>query len=469
MVTRRDFLKRGGVAAVGLTGGVGVAAGGVASSQDRPAARKAGKVIFLVSDGMSIGTLTMADHFLRHRDGRSSNWVGMYDKYPAIRSLMDMASANSAVTDSAAAASSWGSGQRVPNGHINVDALGRSLEPVFAIAKRNGLKAGLVTTTAVTHATPAGFAANARSRNSQELFASQYLKRDYDIILGGGRAFFEADRREDGLDLLHEFRNSGRSVLFRRDELMVQPAKEAKLLGLFARSHLPYEIDRVNTDNKERCPSLAEMTSAALHSLSASGDGFMLMIEGGRVDHAAHNNDISGLIYDQIAFDDALAVVLDFYENNPDTLIIVTTDHGNASPGLNSGWPLGANTLGKVAHFTRSLSSVADGWEDWPSAGAQAIKDRFFQYLKIELTEAECQLILDRIENRWRAAYHRMNGIHGVIGQIIANHIEVGWVGNSHTSEYVELAALGPGSEKIKPFTRNIELFDVMLRALDIG
>lgn len=467
--SRRDFLKKSGLATLGLAG-----AGALSQSHAKtprrirqPASGKAKSIIFLVSDGMSAGTLSMADNFLRFRDGRPSHWMNMYDRYPVHRGLMEMASQNSVVTDSAAAASSWGCGQRVPNGRINVDVGGAEREPILAIAKRNGLRAGLVTTATVTHATPAGFAANGPSRGNEQLFAKQYYERGYDVILGGGQRIFDASRRDDGLDLPAMFQGKDYAYVTDRDGLLAQAGDQGKLLGLFSGSHVPYEIDRLNSDDLGKVPSLAEMSKAALQALHRSGDGFIMQIEGARVDHAAHRNDISGLIYDQIAFDDALAVALKYYEHNPDTLIIVTTDHGNGSPSLNAGQPLGANTLGKLADFKCSVSSLRPGLD--ANSSVEMIRNRFEEFTQLTLSDSQVAAIINRLNGSWRHPYERMNQTVLTIASVLANHLQISWSTHTHTAEFVELAAVGPGSERIKPLTRNYELFDIMRKAIDIG
>lgn len=430
-------------------------------------AKQTKSIIFLVSDGMSAGTLAMTDHFIRFRDDRPSHWINMYETLPVHRGIMEMASQNSAVTHSCAAASSWGCGLRVPNRHINVDANGDEHEPILAIAKRNGLRAGLVTTATVTHATPAGFAANGPRRQDEQLFAKQYYERDYDVILGGGQRNFDPSHRDDDLDLTAKFQSKGYDYVTDRDGLLARAGDKDKLLGLFSDSLLPYEIDRLNTNDANKVPSLAEMSTAALQTLHRSGDGFIMQIEGARVDHAAHGNDISALIYDQIAFDDAIAVALRYYEENPDTFVIVTTDHGNASPSLNTGQPLGANTLGKVADFKRTVWYTRRALRR--NSSIDMIRDRFEEFTNLRLTTDQARAIIDHLNGDWQHPYGHMDRWHSTVASVLANHIHVSWSSRTHTSEFVELAAVGPGSERIKPFTKNYEMFDIMRKALDIG
>ncbi len=461
-VTRRNFLKTGALTSLLLGSGAYTHS---ASAGERVAEGSAKNVIFLVSDGMSIGTLSMADQYLLWREGKRSNWMQLYLDERGRRGLMDVASLDSIVTDSAASAVAWGCGHRVNNNSVNIGPDGTHHPPILPLARASGKGTGLVTSTTVTHATPAGFSANVPNRGQEADIAEQYLEREFDIILGGGRNQFYPDRRNDGQDLVGKFAEKEYAVARTREELDATPLRQRKILGLFSNGHLPYELDRMNSDSLKRdVPSLAELTSRALRALSRNENGFIMQVEGGRVDHAAHANDIGGLIFDQIAFDEALGVALEFQEANPETLIILTTDHGNANPGLNSGNNNGERNFGRLSEFKGTHGALGLNAEQ----SSSDIIERFREVTGLDLSSGDADLLRRRLNNEYRVPYSRMNGTSAVIGQIIANHTDIGWVGNAHTSDYVELLALGPGSEGIKPFTRNTDLFDLMVSATGI-
>ncbi len=437
--------------------------------QRMPRSGKAKNIIFLVSDGMSQGTLSMADQLLQLRDNRQSHWMQMYGKYSVGRGLMDMSPANGLVTDSAAASSSWGCGQRVRNGRINMDADDRPLEPILHIAKRNGLRTGVVTTATVTHATPAGFAGNVARRGDQRTLARQYHERGYDVMLGGGTNFFRPSERHDHPDMLAAFAKDGYKLMTDRDALASRKKGEQKLLGLFQGDNLPFEVDRLNDESlMSSVPSLAEMSSVALAALSESGDGFLVQIEGARVDHAAHNNDISGLLYDQIAFDDAVKVALDFYESNPDTMVIVTTDHGNSNPGLLLGRSSPENSIGRLLDFKGSCSQLGYLFRRNASHSIDEIREAIAEVTGIGISNNQAQHIVDHRNGDWRIPNGQLNTGSGVLGVILGNYTNIGWMGRTHTSDYVEVSAIGPGKELIQPFVRNTDMFGVMCQALDL-
>jgi alkaline phosphatase len=205
--------------------------------------KKAKNIIFLVSDGMSSGTLNMADIYLSRKTGTGSNWLNLYRENKVTRALMDMASASSLVTDSAAASSSWGGGFRVKNGALNIGVNGEEYLPVWQKFKKAGKMAGCVTTVPITHATPAGFCANSKSRNSQDEIAETYLLVDFDVMMGGGSQYFDKDKRKDKKDMFAAFASKGYQVAKTRTEMLAS-SNEKPLLGVFSLLRRPRKYKR---------------------------------------------------------------------------------------------------------------------------------------------------------------------------------------------------------------------------------
>jgi alkaline phosphatase len=182
---RRDFFRNGLITGLG---GSALGGSGLLFTNPLPTstAGKAKNIIFLVSDGMSMGTLSMANDLKNKLDNSHSHWIDAYINHGAKRALMHTASLSSAVTDSAAASSAWGGGVRVPNGKLNVGPNGEQYQPILQKFKAVGKSVGCVTTVPVTHATPAGFCINSEARGSQAEIAEKYLSLDFDCFLGGG-------------------------------------------------------------------------------------------------------------------------------------------------------------------------------------------------------------------------------------------------------------------------------------------
>ena len=154
-------------------------------------------IIMLISDGMSTGTLNIADLYLNRIYGKSSTWMSLYQENKVSRALMDTASASSIVTDSAAASSAFGGGIRVKNGSLNISPNGKENLPIWQKFKQKGKKAGCVTTVPITHATPAGFCVYNDSRNAQSEIAEEYLIQGFDVLMGGGDQYFNSQKRKD--------------------------------------------------------------------------------------------------------------------------------------------------------------------------------------------------------------------------------------------------------------------------------
>jgi len=302
LTSRRAFFRRAGL----VTASAAAVPALVRSAQaaaTAPGARPR-HIIQLVSDGTSSGTWTLADHFSTLTRGRGLRFFELLGQPGVSATSVNMRSLNSLVTDSAAASSSWGCGSRVVNGALNCLPDGRPLRTLYSLFAEIGWKRGLVTTTEITHATPAGFATNATARGSANDIAVQYLERKVEVLLGGGSTFFDPAKRKDKRDLRAEFRAAGYTVMERAGELDQAPL-DRPWLGTFYPSHLPYTLDwRSDRKLRERVPSLAAMTRRALTKLERA-DHFILQVEGGRVDHAAHANDITAAVHDLIAFDEA--------------------------------------------------------------------------------------------------------------------------------------------------------------------
>lgn len=429
--------------------------------------KKAKNIIVIVSDGMSIGTLNMADLYLSRKNGKCSNWLQLYKDNRVSRALMDMASASSTVTDSAAASSSWGGGKRIDNGALNVSKQGEEHIPIWQKFKQVGKKAGCVTTVPITHATPAGFCINSKSRNAQEQIAEKYLQQKFDVMMGGGDTYFSPEKRKDKKDLYKAFTSNGYEVAKTRNEIF-SAAIDKPILGVFENSGLPYSIDRENNkDLLQKVPTLAEMTHKAIDAMKDHPNGFVLQVEAGKVDWAAHGNDIAGLMYDQVAHDDAIQVAMDFAERDGETLVIITTDHGNANPGLIYGKEANDN-FDSIQQYRHTNEWVLTGVGKETSISQ--LKERVHYANNFALTDEECKQLLS-----YYTDLRTQDGLYNpkqlpfkVLAEMQQRHNSVGWISMQHSADYVELAMYGPGSHLLKPFIKNTDLHYLMLEAAEI-
>lgn len=446
--------------------------------QQRPA-----RIIHLVADGMSLGTLTAADYLSHQLRQRALRWVELCGR-PGVQSgFMNMRSLNSMVTDSSAASSSWGSGSRVVNGALNQLPSGKTLTPLYTLFGQQGWKRGLVTTTEITHATPAGFAASIGSRDNATVIAAQYLERKVEVLLGGGDKFFDAKKRSDKHDLKADYTAAGYRVMETADDLATASTAQP-WLGVFYESHLPYTLDRMSSSALQaKVPELATMTRRALDWLGRH-EHFILQVEGGRVDHGAHNCDAPAALREMLAFDDALAVVLEFQRQQPDTLVVITTDHGNGNLGVNSSGSQTSKMFKRVAETKASFVEIMRRLRQRPAAtanliaedqkpGVPAVKPKTKEYVPgvkeiqgiiedstgYKVSDRRAGMFQEFLAKDGATIYDLMNSEMVQLGQLLANHFAIGWTGGAHTADYAPVTALGPGAERFAGFLQNTDVF----------
>lgn len=441
-----------------------------AEGQKRRFRRKPRNIIFCVADGMSLSTLTMCDQFQQITEGRHSYWMNLLNAEYATSGLQETRSLNSLVTDSAAASSAWGSGRRQWNGQLNMYPDGTRLRPIMSLMQEAGLRCGLVTTTTITHATPAGFAVNSLTRQQEDAIAQEYLKAGVDVLLGGGDRFFAAQQRKDRQDLYTAYAQAGYRVVRTKSELLgAVPA--ARLLGVFHSGHMPYSVDHNHSSELQSTrPRLREMARAAIACLKPAPGGFFMQIEGGRVDHAAHSNDLAGLIYDQIEFEETVREVVEFALKDRHTLVIITTDHATGGPSLNGSgiaYQDSAAGLQKVASMKASYDTLFKALGDAPTP--DKIRQTVRDLLDITLTPEEAETVAQaaRKNSPFRVSeFYEDAG--ATLAIVLGNHTKVTWTSQNHTSDHVLITAVGPGSELIAGLHANVDLFSLMTAARDI-
>lgn len=307
---------------------------------DKPPGGKR-NLIFMVSDGMGPTSLSLTRSFRQYVDALPYGDALVLDDHLIGQSRTR--SSSSLVTDSAAGATAFSCGMKSYNGAISVLPDFTPCGSIMEAAKRAGYTTGLVVTTRITDATPACFASHARRREMEDQIANQLigngpLGRTVDLILGGGRCHFlpnttEGSCRADDENLLKQAEKNGWNYISTRndfDALETGDAVELPLLGLFAPTDIPFEIDRRFVD--DIYPSLPEMATTSLNALRAatkdSDKGFFIMIEGSRIDHAGHANDPAAQVHEVLAYDRTIQAVLDFLEqDDTEGVMISTSDH----------------------------------------------------------------------------------------------------------------------------------------------
>jgi alkaline phosphatase len=377
---------------------------GQATLKDRkaqkPNAKRARNVILFVGDGMDPTTLTAA----RIYDGQSRGEQGeenflSFERFPYL-AMAKTYNTNAQTPDSAGTMSAMTTGVKTKMGVISLtdatevsncqSSKAAGIATFAELAERAGLSTGVVSTARLTHATPAAVYAHAPDRdwerdtnlteearaNGCKDIASQLI--DFkdgdgiDVAMGGGRANFlpaemtdpenseKMGGRRDGRDLAAAWvaKSSAHKFVWNKAGFdAINPAEAPRVLGLFEQSHMQYELDRSADKGGE--PSLAEMTTKAIEILRNDKDGFLLVVEAGRIDHAHHAGNAARALEDTKALSEAVAAARSMTAEK-DTLIIVTADHGHTISM--AGYPKKGNPILGLATATLEDAGDANGY-----------------------------------------------------------------------------------------------------------
>ncbi|MDT8429116.1 MAG: alkaline phosphatase, partial [Pseudomonadales bacterium] len=354
----------------------------------QPNTARARNIILFVGDGMGISTVTAARIHAGQKQGMSGEENSLsFERFPAL-ALSKTYNTNQQTPDSAGTMTAMMTGVKTSAGVIAINqharradcasAQGQELPTFLQQAEARGLATGIVTTTRITHATPAAtfahtperdwegdinLSAEARANGCQDI-ASQLIDFNYgdglEVAMGGGRQFFIPETandphngrpgtRQDGRNLVAEWtaQAPGSEFVWNREQLAaLDIANTRHLLGLFNRSHMSYRADREQSQTSE--PDLPQMTETAIRLLQKNQQGFFLMVEAGRIDHAHHAGNAYRALEDAAELSAAVTLATQL-TSSEDTLIIVTADHSHTF--TIAGYPTRGNPiLGKVVN-----------------------------------------------------------------------------------------------------------------------
>ncbi len=405
----------------------------VAHAQQRPK-----NVIFFITDGFGPASVTFARDYAVAVEGRDRL---AFDSL--LTGTVRTWATDSRVTDSAAGATALATGHKSYNGAIAVDTSGQPLATLVEAAEKKGMATGLVVTTRITHATPAGFSAHVARRASENDIAAQQAAQGIDLFIGGGARHFLPEsaggKRTDGRDLLAEMQAGGYTVV--RDRAGYDALAKTPAIALLQLDQLAYEIDRDETDE----PSLEEMTKKAIDLLKGDPDGFFLMVEASRIDHAGHENDAAAHLHDILAFDKAIAAAVAFARRDGHTLVLSTSDHETG------GLTLGRNLKGygvyefhpeRLQPAKMSQMRIAERIVAGENAGALLQSEMGIP--SRDLKDDERQLLDAAV------ATGKAQDVNFALSEIVARRVVIGWTTKGHTGVDVNLYAWGPGREQLR-------------------
>jgi alkaline phosphatase len=283
-------------------------------------------------------------------------------------------SADNYITDSAAGGTAIATGQRVKNGYVALDENNKPIKTILQICSENGKATGLVSTSGITHATPASFIAHQPSRNMYEEIAADFLKTDIDLFIGGGLKHFTD--RKDGRNLVSELENKGYKVFRSIDA--ASSITTAPLAILTADEH--------NPDFESRGEMLTEATQKSIDILSKNKDGFFVMIEGSQIDWGGHANSTPYIVGEMLDTDKAVGAALRFAAQNKETLVIVVSDHETGGMSITGG-DIKNRTVKAVYNSTNHTAEMVPVFAYGPGAiefiGIYDNTDLFFKMMKV--------------------------------------------------------------------------------------
>ena len=428
-------------------------------------------IFYFIGDGMGAAQRQITEEYKKgvmKKDGKL-----LMNSLP-FSAITTTYSADTLITDSAAAGTALATGHKTNNGYIAKDPQGKDLKTILEMAQETGRATGLVSTTRITHATPAVFASHNLDRDDENAIAADYVDSNVDYFAGGGYRYFApkggelTTKRTDDRNLIKEFQDRGyKTFIGEKSSPEFEkwtPKAGEKVFAAFKASHMPYTID--NKDNS--VPTLSMMTEKGIELLSQDKDGFFMMIEGGRIDHASHANDVMGTIYDTIALDDAIQTAYKFYEEHPeDTLIVVAADHETGGMGLG----FGANYFLKLDELKNVKVSV----EDVLQGAYTGNRDEYFKYIADnmgldKLTDAEKEKIVKAmdLEDSNKNASELFGGYSPTaiaVTHIISERSGMQWTSYAHTAVQVPLAAVGKDAENFIGFKDNTSIAKLIAKS----
>lgn len=278
--------------------------------------KKPKNVILMIGDGMGVAQVFA---------GVTANGGHLFlDNFKSV-GFSKTQSADNYITDSAAGGTALSTGQKTYNGAIGVNTDTVAIKTILEMAEEKNLATGLVSTSAITHATPASFIAHQGSRGSYEDIAADFLKTDINVFIGGGYKHFA--QRADKRDLTKELQKKGYQVLRNMDD--ISKVKSGKLAGLIADEH--------NEAYPKRKMDLPVSTQTAINILDQNKSGFFIMVEGSQIDWGGHANNTIFVVNEMLDFDRAIGKALEFASKDGETLIIVTADHETGGMAITGG------------------------------------------------------------------------------------------------------------------------------------
>lgn len=447
-------------------------------------------VFYFIGDGLGPTQRMAAEFYYKMETGDPDARLVM-NTFPD-SALVTTYSDNTLITDSAAGGTALACGYKTTNGYVAKLPDGTDIKTIAEAAKEKGYSVGIVTSTRLTHATPASFTAHNTDRNAANDIAVDQADSGFDFFAGGGYRHYVAknnpeglkSKRKDDVDVVKMFADQGYKTFVgdsKRDAFRAyKPGKGDKVFAALTYSHLPYEIERRNSDLKtNKYPSLSELTGKAIESLSVQEKPFFLMVEGGRIDHAAHAHDPASTIMDTIAMDEAVKLAYEFYKKHPEeTLIVTAADHETGGVGLgismdSKGYFLNLKALNKVKV---SAEDNLNGYYNKLAAKESDLGKRHAAFIKYveenwgltDRTPAEDKILADamKVQDKNQSLEKKDKVLYGysytptmvAVTDLLSQRTRVFWTSFVHTGTFIPASSIGAGADRFNGFIDNTDI-----------
>jgi alkaline phosphatase len=438
-------------------------------------ARSVKNVILMIPDGCSLATISAARWYQWYQDaGKSSLNIDPY-----VCGTVRTNSSNAPIGDSAPTTSCYMTGQLSRTGFVatyppadNVNDIypvdpKKAYQPLMTVLEASkilyGKSTGLVFTCEFPHATPADCSAHVYSRGDYASIVSQMVHNKVDVVIGGGVSLLKKEQqaflKDNGYDVQLD------------DIKGLRTFSGLKLWSLFNKADLPFDLDR----DPAITPGLNEMTAKAIESLSKNKKGFFLMVEGSKVDWAAHANDPVGMMTEFLAFDRACKVALDFARKDGNTAVVILPDHGNSGFSIGASRSPGYDRLTKkqlfenVLHFSKTAEGMAAILNNSDLSEAKEIVKK---YTRIELNEQQLSTLYacrDYSKSTVDTLLRKKGpNLQYVLAKIMTDSTSFGFTTNGHTGEEVILAAYHPLNDIPFGVMRNYEINDYLCQLMHL-
>lgn len=420
-------------------------------------------VFYFIGDGMGVNQVNGTEMYLAEKQGRIGVESLLFTQFP-VASMATTFSTKNSVTDSSAAGTALATGHKTYNGAIGLDAQKNRLTTVAEQAKKAGMKVGIATSVSIDHATPAAFYAHQPDRNMYYEIATDLPKANFDFYAGAGflKPTQTADKKE-APSIFPMIEEGGYAIARGVDDFKAKAPKTNKMVLIqqegASTGALPYAIDSKKSDL-----TLTQITESALSFLTKNNNkGFFLMVEGGQIDWACHDND-AATVFDEVKdMDNAIKIAVEFYKKHPkETLIVVTADHetggivlGTGGSSLNlKALQYQKNSINVLSAKLGELRKTKNNKVTWSDVKTLLSEEMGF-WKELPISWEQEKVLRDEFENSFvknkvafeESLYSKSEPLAARAKEVMSQIARVSWGHGGHSAGYVPVYAIGAGSE----------------------